>query len=191
MNKKLFYLIGVAIAVLIGASSCEKDMYQKSDIGETYFTIVDETHINTYDQQGIMVEKNREVSFEIKTQYDLPLLADTLMAGEEETLVRHLGYGSYSDDAVSDEDASLLVTFNYKYLDNKLRVYGVLQRQTKVTNNQDGDDDFLLCLDDIILTATILPFNTEEENIRVLYELKCKNIVLTSATQIFNVYNTY
>lgn len=182
MNKNLFYLIGVAIAILISASSCEKDIYQKSPISETYFKIVDETHINTYDQEGILMEENREVSFSIKTQFDLVISEDTLRAAPDETLIRNFSYTVYEDARISDEDASLTVTFRYQNIGNKVKVYGVLQ---KMTNN--AEDDYLFCMDEVILRAKIMPYSEEDGNIKVIYELKTRNLLLASAEQIFEV----
>lgn len=190
MTKKMFFLLCAAIAVLLASalSSCEKDSYQKSPITEKFFKIVDETHINTYDQLEILCTANKEVSFEIRVQDDQYAI-DTLYIAEDEDMDRNFMYGSYEDDAVF-EDENILFSFKYRDADdvvkNSVRVIGMLQKSQSSTAE---DPDYLLCKSDVVLKATIQPMEMigNRKIAKVLYELKCDSIVLASATQNFLV----
>ena len=188
MKQKKIFLLSAAIAVLLAGalSSCEKDSYQKSPITEKFFKIVDETHINTYDQLEILCTANKEVSFEIRVQDDQDAI-DTLYIAEDEDMDRNFMYGSYEDDAVF-EDENILFSFKYRDADdvvkNSVRVIGMLQ---KSQNSKAEDPDYLLCKSNVVLKATIQPTEMEGNRkiAKVLYELKCGNILLASATQKF------
>lgn len=188
MKQKKIFLLSAAIAVLLASalSSCEKDSYQKSPITEKFFKIVDETHINTYDQLEILCTANKEVSFEIRVQDDQDAI-DTLYIAEDEDMDRNFMYGSYEDDAVF-EDENILFSFKYRDADdvvkNSVRVIGMLQ---KSQNSKAEDPDYLLCKSNVVLKATIQPTEMEGNRkiAKVLYELKCGNILLASATQKF------
>lgn len=188
MRQKKSFLLCAAIAVLLAGalSSCEKDSYQKSPITEKFFKIVDETHINTYDQLEILCTANKEVSFEIRVQDDQDAI-DTLYIAEDEDMDRNFMHGSYEDDAVF-EDENILFSFKYRDADdvvkNSVRVIGMLQ---KSQNSKAEDPDYLLCKSNVVLKATIQPTEMEGNRkiAKVLYELKCGNILLASATQKF------
>ncbi|MBR1756463.1 MAG: hypothetical protein IJ738_02710 [Alphaproteobacteria bacterium] len=179
--------------LLAGAlSSCEKDSYQKSPITETFFKVVDATHINTYDQLDILVEENKVVSYEIRTQDDKAAF-DTIYVAEGESLKRGFMYGSYqrSEDA-SIEDDNILFTFQYNdsegIFKNHIRIIGMLHKSQSSTPDK---PDYLFCKSNVVLQATILPSEMKgnEKTAKVLYELKCDTLVLASATQKFIVFN--
>ena len=194
MRQKIFFLLCAAIAVLLAGalSSCEKDSYQKSPITETFFKVVDATHINTYDQLDILVEENKVVSYEIRTQDDKAAF-DTIYVAEGESLKRGFMYGSYqrSEDA-SIEDDNILFTFQYNdsegIFKNHIRIIGMLHKSQSSTPDK---PDYLFCKSNVVLQATILPSEMKgnEKTAKVLYELKCDTLVLASATQKFIVFN--
>ena len=184
MRQKKSFLLCAAIAVLLAGAllSCEKDSYQKSPITETFFKVVDETHINTYDQLDILVEENKEVSYEIRTQDDL-LVKDTISIAEGESMERSFVFGTMylEEDMVVEEDGNVLFTFQYQdakeTTKNRIRVLGMMIKSK--TN------DYLLCKSNVVLKATLLPseMEGEEKVFKILYELKCDTLVLASATQ--------
>ena len=192
MRQKIFFLLCAAIAVLLAGalSSCEKDSYQKSPITETFFKVVDATHINTYDQLDILVEENKVVSYEIRLQDDKAAF-DTIYAAEGESLKRGFRYGSYQRDA-SIENGNILFTFQYQdsegIFKNPVRIIGMLHQSQSSTQDK---PDYLLCKSNVVLQATILPSEMEgnEKTAKILYELKCDTLVLASATQKFIVFN--
>lgn len=185
MRPKKSFLLCAAIAVLLAGalSSCEKDSYMKSPTAETFFKVVDATHINTYDQYDILVEENKEVSYEIRTQDDL-LVKDTISIAEGESMERSFVFGTMylEEDMVVEEDGNVLFTFQYQdakeTTKNRIRVLGMMiKSKTK--------EDYLLCKSNVVLKATLLPseMEGEEKVFKILYELKCDTLVLASAVQ--------
>ena len=194
MRQKKSFLLCAAIAVLLASalSSCEKDSYMRSPVTETFFKVVDATHINTYDQLDILVEENKVVSYEIRLQDDKAAF-DTIYAAEGESLKRGFRYGSYQrSEDVSIENGNILFTFQYQdsegIFKNHVRVIGMLHQSQSSTQDK---PDYLLCKSNVVLQATILPSEMEgnEKIAKILYELKCDTLVLASATQKFVVFN--
>ena len=182
--KRLFFASFVAIAMMTTLVSCDKDTYLAAPSQPFFFRIVDATHVNFYDQQGILCEEGKETEFKINTQFPQNVYGTKpLEPAEGETMSHHLVYGGEEYDTERTSDASILVDFNYNYFCNSMRVYGLYMESTDALGNKVQ----LVCLDKLVLKATIETLEMREEpffqHAEIHYTLYADTTELTSAVQ--------
>ena len=187
MLKRHFFLIIAAIAVLIGATSCDKDMLMKTET--LFYRFVDESHINIYDGGGISIEEGRDMEIHLHTQLLLPFHYgnDPLKFKDDETGVRYISLAGqmYDDEKSQDYKSapnSLEYTFYFNYFDLSVRM-------TDFNINDPDNDRIFVCLDGLILKVEIKPVestdNPYSEKAEIVYTLSTRdsNIVIATATQ--------
>ncbi len=184
--KRYIFLIIAAIAVLIGASSCDKDTFLKTET--LFYRFVDANHINIYDGGGISIEEGRDMEIHLHTQLLIPFHYgdEPLKFKPDETGVRYIALaGQMYDDESTDYKAalnSLEYTFHFNLLDLTIRM-------TDFNINDPDNDRMFICLDGLILKAEIKPLLQTEvpfsEKAEIVYTLSTResNIVIATAKQ--------
>ena len=186
MFKRSFFLIIAATAVLIGATSCDKDTFLKTET--LFYRFVDANHINIYDGGGISIEEGRDMEIHLHTQLLIPFHYgdEPLKFKPDETGVRYIALaGQMYDDESTDYKAalnSLEYTFHFNLLDLTIRM-------TDFNINDPDNDRIYICLDGLILKAEIKPLVQTEvpfsEKGEIIYTLITRdtNIVIATAKQ--------
>lgn len=184
--KRYIFLIIAAIAVLIGATSCDKDTFLKTET--LFYRFVDANHINIYDGGGISIEEGRDMEIHLHTQLLIPFHYgdEPLKFKPDETGVRYIALaGQMYDDESTDYKAalnSLEYTFHFNLLDLTIRM-------TDFNINDPDNDRIYICLDGLILKAEIKPLVQTEvpfsEKGEIIYTLITRdtNIVIATAKQ--------
>jgi hypothetical protein len=184
--KRYFFLIIAAIAVLIGATSCDKDTFLKTET--LFYRFVDANHINIYDGGSISIEEGRDMEIHLHTQLLIPFHYgdEPLKFKPDETGVRYIALaGQMYDDESTDYKAalnSLEYTFHFNLLDLTIRM-------TDFNINDPDNDRIYICLDGLILKAEIKPVestdNPYSEKAEIVYTLSTRdsNIVIATAKQ--------
>ena len=175
-----------AIAVLIGATSCDKDTFLKTET--LFYRFVDANHINIYDGGGISIEEGRDMEIHLHTQLLIPFHYgdEPLKFKPDETGVRYIALaGQMYDDESTDYKAalnSLEYTFHFNLLDLTIRM-------TDFNINDPDNDRMYICLDGLILKAEIKSLestdNPYSEKAEIVYTLSTRdsNIVIATAKQ--------
>ena len=179
--KRFFFWVFAAIVGITALTSCDKDEYIAAEPQACYFHIMDETHINLYDQYGILCEEMRETDFSIKVQFPMNFVGNTpLDIVDTNDRMQSLSYGE-SDDVTSD--GGMMVTFKYNYFTNMLRVYGLYIEG----KNALGEKFEVFCLDNVYLRSR---FEITDENdvpfsqtVKIHYTLEKDDFILAEAIQ--------
>lgn len=186
MFKRYFFLIIAAIVVLIGATSCDKDTFLKTET--LFYRFVDANHINIYDGGGISIEEGRDMEIHLHTQLLIPFHYgdEPLKFKPDETGVRYIALaGQMYDDESTDYKAalnSLEYTFHFNLIDLTIRM-------TDFNINDPDNDRMYICLDGLILKAEIKSLestdNPYSEKAEIVYTLSTRdsNIVIATAKQ--------
>lgn len=188
MFKRYFFLIIAAIVVLIGASSCDKDTFLKTET--LFYRFVDSNLINIYDGSGISIEEGRNMEIHLHTQLLMPASYGTepLQYKDDEDGIRYIALaGQMYDEASKDYKSapnSLEYTFHFNYFDLSIRM-------TDFNINDPDNDRIFVCLDGLALHAEINSLVLVEEpfyqKAEIVYTLVTQdtNIVVATATQDF------
>ena len=187
MFKRYFFLITAAIAVLIGATSCDKDTLMKTET--LFYRFVDGSHINVYDGGGISIQEGKEMEIHLHTQLLMPFHYgnDPLKFKDDETGVRYIALAGqmYDDERSQDYKSapnSLEYTFQFNYFDMSIRI-------TDFNINDPDNDRIFVCLDGLILKVEIKSLESTEnpysEKAEIIYTLSTResNIVIATAKQ--------
>lgn len=188
MFKRYVFLIIAAIVVLVGATSCDKDTYEKTDV--KFYKFMDDKTIVVYDEDGIEIgQKSVEIQLHAQLTFPRPDLSTPLAFAEDEPGERLFSLaGEIYDDAKGDyKTAPNSIDFSFSYIP-----YGeVTVRLTGA--NVNSDDDVLVCLDPLQLKAEIISLKEISEpfyqKAQVKYKLKTQStgILVNEIVQEFEL----
>lgn len=132
--KRFIFWICAAIAVVSVMTSCDKDEYIAAEPQPRYFQFVDATHINLFDQKGILCEEMRENECKINTQFEMDLIGDSplVLLGENSQFLSLRT--AFNEDITKDGGVIVSFTYNHEFV-NRLRVYGLSVRYTDAMGN--------------------------------------------------------
>ena len=180
--KRLLVWAFAAIVVMSALTSCDKDEYVAAEPQPYFFKIMDETHINLYDQYGVLWEEMRETEFSIRTQFPQNFVGNTpLEILDSNDRMQNLSYRE-TDDVTAD--GGLTVLFKYNYFENILRVYG-LHIEGK---NALGETFEVFCLDDVYIRSQFEIIDEEpapyfSQTVKIHYTLEKDTLTLAEAFQ--------
>lgn len=184
MFKRYVFPVIAAIAVLIGATSCDKDIYMPTDM--KFYRFTGKGTINIYDSELFFIEQGSS-NLTMHSQIPLHLSGDTELAPKEgETMRRELdisdlAYGivDEGEDYTTAED-TVKISFKLNHFVSSVKLTGL---------NIQAEDKMLVCLDDFILEAKIVtlkkvetPFYQKAE-IRFTLKTEDSGILVADAVQ--------
>ena len=193
MFQKHFFLIMAAIAVLVGATSCDKDFLTDEDrfikTQMKYFKFAGENTITIYERKGgnLYEIEQREVNFTLTPAlvlFPLKYITEPLTFAEGETGIREIPFGKMYNDSIDFTEANNVeLTFKFNAFEQSINFSGY---------NLNQDSIFLYPLDDFILTAELknlkqidVPFY---QKVQITYRLVTDSeIVVTKTTQELNL----
>ncbi len=192
MFKRHFFLIIAAIAVLMGATSCDKDTLMKTET--LFYRFVDSNLINIYDGSGISIEEGRDMEIHLHTQLLIPFHYgdEPLKFKPDETGVRYIALAGqmYDDERSQDYKSapnSLEYTFHFNYFNLSIRM-------TDFNINDPDNDRIFVCLDGLILKVEIKPLestdNPYSEKAEIVYTLSTRDTSIVIATAKQDYENT-
>ena len=185
--KKVIFSVFATIVAMTALVSCDKDEYMAAEPQACFFIIVDETHINLYDQYGILCEENREVEFKIYTQFGLSVFATTPVHPlSDEEMNKSVSY--MGEEVQHTPDGGAVFVIHYNHFDNLLKVYGLYME----TKDAMGQTFPVMCLDDLRLKGKIETTELREtpflQKGQICYTLEKDSLVLATAVQEISVY---
>lgn len=190
MFKRYVFLIIAAIVVLVGATSCDKDTYEKTDV--KFYKFLDDKTIVVYDDELIEVgRRNIEIQLHAQLTFPRPDLVTPLAFAEDEPGERMFSLaGEIYDDAKGDyKTAPNSIDFEFTYVP-----YGeVSVRLIGANVNNAEEDEVLVCLDPLELKAEIISVKQVQEpfyqKAQVKYRLKTQNsgILVSETVQEFEL----
>ncbi len=193
MFKRSFFLIIAATAVLIGATSCDKDFLTDEDrfikTQMKYFKFAGENTITIYERKGgnLYEIEQREVNFTLTPAlvlFPLKYITEPLTFAEGETGIREIPFGKMYNDSIDFTEANNVeLTFKFNAFEQSINFSGY---------NLNQDSIFLYPLDDFILTAELQTLKKVDvpfyQKVQITYRLVTDSeIVVTKTTQELNL----
>ena len=158
MKRNIFLALTV-IAVLVGATSCDKDFYQETEL--SFYRFTGDGRITIYDSSLVEVEQREST---LKLYHSLVYLVlgvepVELAFAEGETGSRKIALAGeqYRDDLGHDFRATkntVEYKFQYNHFSQIVRIQDF---------NIDDDDHVYVCIDELLLTAEIKTYKLVEE----------------------------
>lgn len=166
MRKNFFCLIA-AIAVLLGFTSCNKDVFQKTPMN--FFAFKDAKTVTLYDEGLVEVgEKSIEVGLQLMYPISFPYSGEEFAPMQEETLERRIRVSDLYDEEIGTDYRSakdaIITEFNFNYYPNcyTVRITGL---------NINDADNFYICMETLKLSCTYKTIELKENPFRQKVQL--------------------